>query len=487
MKNLKLKQKVLISMIIILFTTSVSSIVYFAYFINSNFEMQEDRRVGNIGNFINFSLANAIWNFDQVVYKTISKDVLRHNNLNEIVIYNDKDKLIYSIGYKNGEFIDENAPVKTGISKQFQLNDDETGKKLGYFELYYSNDSIKKIVSTFNIRQSLVFLIQFITAIVLMYIILHKLVIKPINMINKALFEISEGEGDLTQRITHKAKDETGELAENFNRFVDRIENLIRSIEMSASQVLTSSNEVSKGNNTLSSVTQEMAGALEETSATLDEVANSVKHTSTTSEKTAEEVNSTTLEAEKSVSMVKDMESAMIELTKSGDKIANIVEVVNEIAFQTNLLSLNAAVEAAHAGEKGKGFTVVAREVRSLAARSSTAATEIRELIESNKEFINNSINLSRLASKALIDLGTRVKQINVSVDNINKLAHTEAQSISQINTTIGQIDESTQKNAALVEQVASLTEELVSVSRTLSSGISKFKISENSVTKSYN
>lgn len=252
--------------------------------------------------------------------------------------------------------------------------------------------------------------------ILLVIILIANSILKGIKRMNHMMSDISEGEGDLTARIEIDANDEVADLADNFNTFVNKIEELVISIQGSAERVMVSSDEVSGGNTQLSSATQEMASSLEETAASVEEITSSIRETADASSSTSREMVQTANHAEAGSKMMDKMSVAMKDLRESGEKIKEIVDVVNNIAFQTNLLSLNAAVEAARAGEEGKGFAVVAGEVRNLAARSADAAKEIRELVERNDEFIRNTGELSGKTIGVLMDV---IKEFNMQLDRL--------------------------------------------------------------------
>ncbi len=299
-----------------------------------------------------------------------------------------------------------------------------------------------------------------------------------INRIKEIFKDLSEGEGDLTVRIDFEGSDELKNLADYFNMFVEKIENLIKSIKNSAQSVHTSSLEVSGGNHQLSSSTQEMASSLEETAASVEEITSSIKDTSSAASETADEIKRTAIEAEKGSKMLGEMAVAMKDVGESGEKIKEIVTVVNEIAFQTNLLALNAAVEAARAGEEGKGFAVVAGEVRSLAGRSSDAASEIKKLVENNDINISRANELSKKTTDTLMKVVTNIQEATVSVSDIEQRAKEQASGIEQINGAVMQMDEVTQRNASLVEELASSAEDMSRVSDSLSRDVEQFRVS---------
>jgi methyl-accepting chemotaxis protein len=165
--------------------------------------------------------------------------------------------------------------------------------------------------------------------------------------------------------------------------------------------------------------------------------------------------------AAKGGSVVAQVVGTMAEITTASRKINDIIGVIDEIAFQTNLLALNAAVEAARAGDQGRGFAVVADEVRNLAGRSATAAKEIKELIKDSGTKVQEGASLVNKSGETLDEIVTAVKKVNDIVAEISTASDEQATGLNEINRAVGEMDEMTQQNAALVEEAASASEAL--------------------------
>ncbi len=341
-------------------------------------------------------------------------------------------------------------------------------------------DDVEKTYSQLRNRMLGIFaVILFLSSFFTIYMI--RVIVGRINVTTTILKDISEGEGDLTARIETDTEDEFKNMGEYFNLFAEKIEQLIISIKNSAGQVLISSQEVSSGNNQLSSSTQQMASSLEQTAASVEEITSSIRETADASARTSRDIGQTASDANEGAEMLTQMGSAMKDLGASGERIKEIVDVVNDIAFQTNLLALNAAVEAARAGEEGKGFAVVAGEVRNLAARSADAATEIRELVDNNGEYIRNATNLSEKTTQNLLKVVERIQDATRAIGEIEQRSKEQSSGIEQINTAVMQMDEVTQRNASLVEELASSAEDMSDISKKLSDEVGRFKVSEGS------
>lgn len=288
-------------------------------------------------------------------------------------------------------------------------------------------------------------------------------------------------EGDFSRRLEIHNDPDLAPVVTAFNRTAENIEHILKTIKTSSEQVLISAQEVSSGNNQLSTATQQMASSLQETAASVEEITTSIQEAANLSAEAAAKMRRTTLDAEHGARMLTEMAAAMTSVKESGDKIQEIVNVVNDIAFQTNLLALNAAVEAARAGEEGKGFAVVASEVRSLATRSADAAAEIKQLVERNEESIRNATDLSNKTTKVLLQVVSRIQEVSLSIQDIERRAKEQASGIHQINAAVMQMDEVTQRNASLVEELASSAEDMANISRHLAAELEKFHISEHS------
>jgi methyl-accepting chemotaxis protein len=192
-------------------------------------------------------------------------------------------------------------------------------------------------------------------------------------------------------------------------------------------------------------------------------------------------VRETKESAGKSGEIVRDAVSAMSRIEGSSSRISQIIGVIDEIAFQTNLLALNAGVEAARAGEAGRGFAVVAQEVRELAQRSANAAKEIKTLISASASEVEGGVSLVRATGDALLEIEKLVLRVNDHVESIATAAREQATALAEINTSVNQMDQMTQKNAAMVEETTAASETLAEESRQLQTLLARFKLEEAS------
>jgi methyl-accepting chemotaxis protein-1 (serine sensor receptor) len=181
--------------------------------------------------------------------------------------------------------------------------------------------------------------------------------------------------------------------------------------------------------------------------------------------------------AHKGSTVVGQVVSTMQDISERSSKIADITGIIEGIAFQTNILALNAAVEAARAGEQGRGFAVVASEVRSLAQRSSTAAKEIKELITSSVERVRDGATLAGEAGHTMTEVTQAVARVTDIMEEIAAASAEQRRGIEQVNQAISQMDEVTQRNAALVEEAAAASQSLQDQGQELNAAVAFFRI----------
>ena len=283
--------------------------------------------------------------------------------------------------------------------------------------------------------------------------------------------------GDLGQRIALAGKDgDVAELARGVNDLIDVTKTLVDQIQETAGEVQLAAEEISTGNGNLSQRTAEQAASLEETASSMEQMASTVRQTAENAAQANRLAIDACAQAEKGGAVVGSAVKAMSGINASSSKIADIIGVIDEIAFQTNLLALNAAVEAARAGEQGRGFAVVASEVRSLAGRSATAAKEIKALIQVSVARVSEGSRLVDESGRTLDGIVDAVKKVTTIVAEIASASREQSIGIEQVNRAVIQMDETTQQNAALVEEAAASSESIVEQVHALSAMIARYQ-----------
>ncbi|SDW36479.1 methyl-accepting chemotaxis sensory transducer with Pas/Pac sensor [Albimonas donghaensis] len=275
-------------------------------------------------------------------------------------------------------------------------------------------------------------------------------------------------EGDLTRRVEGAYGGALGTLAEGVNVTVDRLNGLITDIKSAGGRVRAASDEIASGAGALAERAESQAAALEETAALMEEMTGSVKANADSASEARADANEADGRADSGRVVVDEAVSAMSRLSDSSRRMTEIVDVIASIATQTNLLALNAAVEAARAGDAGKGFAVVASEVGALARRSREAADDIRGLITESSERVDTGVGLVERTGNALSEMAEAMRRISERVGRIDMASREQASGVEEINQAVTQMDENTQRNAALADSSARSARALASESEEL-------------------
>ncbi len=289
-------------------------------------------------------------------------------------------------------------------------------------------------------------------------------------------------EGDVAQRIETPFIPSMEKLRADFNHSVERLHAALSTVGDNAAAIHAGSDEIRNASDDLSKRTEQQAASVEQTAAALEQMVATVRDSSKRAEEAGELVRRTREGAQRSGAIVNDAVSAMDRIEESSNRITGIVGVIDEIAFQINLLALNAGVEAARAGEAGKGFAVVAQEVRELAQRSANAAKEINALISTSGEHVRSGVSLVGQAGDALQTIAREVDEISDNVVAIVEASREQATGLNEINIAVNRIDQGTQQNAAMVEETTAASHKLAGEAAALNELLAQFKLGADRV-----
>ena len=404
--------------------------------------------------------------------------------------------------------------MKSGLETSQGIVDFALGKALEF------NSNASSTLE--NARVLLIFLLVVMVALcAVIAVVLSRSVSRPVSQITDAAKQLAAGTLDI--EIPYQARDELGSLAEAFremscslkaviadvdlqlgamsqgnfavspqadyigdyvsikNAIVNINASLSRTlhqINLSADQVFSSSEQVSSGAMSVSQGATEQASSVEELAATLAEFSDQVRDTSANAAECRRSTSQTGNEVMSSNQQMQEMISAMHEISDQSAQIRQIIKTIEDLAFQTNILALNASVESARAGEAGKGFAVVASEVRNLANKSTEASKHTSALIEDTIKAVEKGTGIANTTAKSLNLVVDSTKKVVTTVEKIASAAEWQAGSIAQITQGIGQISSVVQANSATAEESAAASEELSGQAQMLKSLVGQFRLS---------
>ncbi|NKG29404.1 HAMP domain-containing protein (plasmid) [Erwinia rhapontici] len=301
---------------------------------------------------------------------------------------------------------------------------------------------------------------------------------RSLQGIRETMTEVSESL-DLTIVADVRRHDEIGTTGSAFNALMKRVSEALTSVSSASHSVSSASAQIAAGNEDLSARTEEQAASLEQTASSMAELSETVRQTADNTRQASLLADSVNELSEKNADSLHTMMGTMEGIRNSSRKITDIITLIEGVAFQTNILALNAAVEAARAGEHGKGFAVVAGEVRNLSQRSTTAAREIKELIDNSSLLIETGADQAEDVSKNMMVMKGAIRQVTDLVNEIAAAASEQSQGITQVHQAVNQMDDVTQQNAALVEEASAASQSLGEQASMLSQLVGEFRLNK--------
>lgn len=515
LKNRKIKTKLILAFVIVAFISGIIGVIGITRINRTNKDYTELYKdygvaIGDIGN-VSISYQRLKINLDNIIlYKNSGE---RNGYIERINTYDNKIRENLSLFEKSiqteearEEFnnlktlLDEYNTIKDKIinlansnkeDEALALMSQDSTKKLSdeinnsidkLFELKTTggNNKVKEYSSEVNLavgRIIIVVIIAMIVAIVL-GIAICKTICKAIGRLTEVTNEISRGNLDV--EIVNDSKDEIGILSQSMKKMGYKLNQVLEQISFAAEQVTVGSRQMADSTIALSRGTTEQASAVEELTASIDEISSKIKMNAENTKKVNDIADNTKINAIKRNSEMKLMLQAMNEINISSKNISKIIQVIDEIAFQTNILALNAAVEAARAGKYGKGFNVVAEEVRNLAERSARAAKETTEIIEDSIVKIGVGTKIANQTAKALDNIVKDIQDVANIIGHISEASEEQATGILQVSQGVAQISEVVQSNSATAEESAASSEELAGQAEVLKEQVQMFNLKNN-------
>ena len=308
----------------------------------------------------------------------------------------------------------------------------------------------------------------------LLFVVLRRDVLRPVQSVLGSVEWLRQGR--LDQPVSRTTPTELGQVQSALEAMRQQWAATVGSVQRSAQSVASASAEIAQGNQDLSARTESAAASLEQTTASTQHLTETVKNSAQAAALANQLAAQAAQVARDGGQTVAQAVQSMKAIESSSQKIADITNVIDGIAFQTNILALNAAVEAARAGEAGRGFAVVAGEVRSLAQRSAEAAKQIKALIEESVATVRTGSTQVDSAGQTMEQIVQSIQRVADMIGEVTAAANEQSDSIAQVNAALGQLDQTTQQNAALVEEAAAAAQSLRQQAAELQQVVSQFR-----------
>ncbi|WP_159912141.1 PAS domain-containing methyl-accepting chemotaxis protein [Pantoea sp. 18069] len=307
--------------------------------------------------------------------------------------------------------------------------------------------------------------------------------VKPLHRLIRDANRLASG--DLSRSVETGAADVMGQLQQALNQLSVNLRTVVSDVRQEVSHLDVAVQEIASGNNDLSSRTETQASSLEQTAASMEEINGTIQNSAISASHGAQMAHATSEVARSSDEAVQHLANTMEGIAASSKRIEDIIQLIESVAFQTNILALNAAVEAARAGDQGRGFAVVASEVRALAQRTTSAAKDIKELIVESGTRVSAGVASAGQARERMQAVLRSIGQMNSVLDEISTAAGEQKVGISQINEAVAHMDAITQQNAAMVEELAAAAQSVHGQVQGVSNSMRLFRLRTDEVSLS--
>ncbi|MET1257306.1 methyl-accepting chemotaxis protein [Aliikangiella maris] len=451
---------------------------------------QLNNQVERVIKRLQLSAPPVIWNYEFEILGRNVKSEMQAEFIKAIVIRNKTE--VFTLKIMQGkEIVDSKAPPNQSeysLIKTEPLIFDDSGeqKEVGELSIYVTTEMVEATLKNVVFRQILTIIGLNIVVNLLVMLILKSIVIQPLKSITFSVHELSEGEGDLTQRLDTSAKNELSLLASEINRFINKLHQTISQVLATSEALLNAAKEtkINCDQNSEGVIQQQhdidlVVTATTQLSGKVQDIVNNANGALDASTKANQLVQQSGETSQQAVTVIQTLESEVVNATQTieslareSESIGSVLDVIRGIADQTNLLALNAAIEAARAGEQGRGFAVVADEVRTLAQRTQESITEIESMIQqlqastgSSVTVMSNSLINAQKGVEAVENTCASIEGIDHSVDEMRQMNSIIADATVQQSDVINSINQSVIKISQICNEASNRSNLMISAS----------------------
>ena len=484
-----------VSLVVLAITVVVLGVSYSIVSHQARQDLQE--KVSESAEVLGIVLKDPVFTYDNDQIKSIITSFIKQNHIYHLKITDQRGKVL-------GEVKQDAAVSGELITQPIKLKGDDGGD-LGTVDAEFRTDSVAA-----QIRSTSTFVLAAVLctlggAILSLMVMVRTVVTRPVARINRALEEIAAGGGDLTKRLSIASHDELGVLAGSFNRFVENLHVLLGSVIGSARQLSQAADGLAARTSEVSAASQKQLAGAEETAVSLAEMARVAEDVASSATRSATSTHEAKQQTQEGVAVVgntveevrllgneiSDTRERIIELRNDCNAVTRVLDVIRSIADQTNLLALNAAIEAARAGEAGRGFAVVADEVRKLAQltgastgeiaqmvdRLQTAARNAEDAMDRSHSRVDSTVQRSQDAGQSLEHIRNNIDVIDDMNVHVAAAAEEQSRTIAGISSNVGSIQQLAHKVSDMSAQAHSESKQLLDIGERLQGALGQFRL----------